>query len=45
MRKRILLFGLLLVVLSVSVGCSNPKRDAKDTNIQEQMESGTLDRT
>lgn len=43
-KKRIILLGILTILLIALAGCSNPKRDARDTNIQEQMENGTLDR-
>lgn len=45
MKKRFILLGLLGVLVLTITGCSNPKRDAVDTNIQEQMETGTLDRS
>lgn len=40
--KRILMIGLVVLMLTGLTACSNPKRDAKDTNIQQQMEDGTL---
>ncbi len=40
--KRILVIGLAALMLIGLTACSDPKRDAKDTNIQEQMENGTL---
>lgn len=45
MKKRIFLLVLMGVMMLSMVGCSNPKRDAKDTDIQQQMEQGTLDRS
>lgn len=45
MKKRFILIGLTGILALALVGCSNPKRDAVDTNIQEQMEAGTLDRS
>lgn len=44
-KKRILFLVLMGVMMLSMVGCSNPKRDAKDTNIQQQMDQGTLDRS
>lgn len=41
-KKRLILLGLAMVFLLAVAGCSNPKRDAKDTDIQVQMERGTL---
>lgn len=43
-KKRIILLGMLTILLIALAGCSNPKKNARDTNIQEQMENGTLDR-
>lgn len=43
MRKRIILLGVLLVMAAMLAGCSNPKRDAVDTHIWEQIQTGTLD--
>lgn len=40
--KRVLLIVLAVLMLIGLTACSNPKRDAKDTNIQQQMENGTL---
>lgn len=45
MKKRLFLFGIVGVLLLGITGCSDPKADAKDTNIRQQMEEGTLDRT
>lgn len=45
MKKRLLLFGMAAILLLGITGCSDPKADAKDTNIRQQMEEGTLDRT
>lgn len=45
MRKRMILMGMLAVLLIALAGCSDPKRNARDTNIQEQMENGTLDKS
>lgn len=45
MRKRVVILGMLTILLVTLAGCSNPKRDALPTNIQEQMEEGTLDRS
>ncbi len=45
MKKRWILLGMVGLLLLGVVGCSNPKRDALDTNIQEQMQEGTLDRS
>lgn len=40
--KRILVIGLASLMLLGLTACSDPKHDAQDTNIQEQMENGTL---
>lgn len=45
MKKRVILLGMAVVLMFALTACSNPKRDAVDTNIQEQMENGTLDRS
>lgn len=42
MKKRIIILGMLILLLAALAGCSNPKRDALPTNIQEQMREGTL---
>ncbi|MDD6266350.1 MAG: hypothetical protein PUA92_00485 [Clostridium sp.] len=40
--KLILVIGLAVLMLAGLTACSDPKHDAKDTNVQEQMENGTL---
>lgn len=44
-KKKWMIIGMTGVLLLTLAACSNPKRDAIDTNIQEQMEQGTLDRS
>ena len=41
-KKRILAVGLVMLLLLAFTGCSDPKRNAVDTNIQTQMRQGTL---
>lgn len=43
MKKRVVFVVLAVALILSLAGCSNPKWDAKDTNIQQQMENGTLD--
>lgn len=45
MKKRVIVLGLAVVLICALTACSDPKSDAIDTNIQEQMENGTLDRS
>ncbi len=45
MKKRLVLFGCMGMLLLALAGCSNPKRDAVDTHVQLEMENGTLDRS
>lgn len=42
MKKKTVCVGLMVILILSLAGCSNPKRNAKDTNIQQQMENGTL---
>ncbi len=43
LKKRVVCVVLAVALILSLAGCSNPKRDAKDTNIHQQMENGTLD--
>lgn len=43
MKKKIVCVVFAAVLTLALAGCSDPKRDAKDTNIHQQMENGILD--
>lgn len=42
MRKRIGIIVMLCIMACLYAGCSDPKRDAVDTNILQQISEGTL---
>jgi outer membrane murein-binding lipoprotein Lpp len=42
MKKKVVAAVLIGLIILCMVGCSNPKRDALPTDIQTEMQNGTL---